>query len=132
MRAYAFVVTVAFLAVLLAWAWPQKVAPPLPDPMRVAMAESLATARAEARRNLEGWQEALRVAPPDTVVRWATRYIRRHDTTWRDTGSADTIEVVRWLASSDSAQRVRGDSLEGVTSIQAYDLSVCLERLEDD
>ena len=100
---------------------------PKPDQQAVALAESLATARAEALANLEAWKSALEGR--DTVVKTVVRYIQRHDTAWRDTGSLDTVEIVRWLALSDSTQRVRGDSLAGELVQARYDVDQCAEEI---
>ena len=98
-----------------------------PDQRAVALAESLATARAESRANLEAWKSALEGR--DTVTKTVVRYIRRHDTAWRDTGSLDTVEIIRWLALSDSTQRVRGDSLAGELVQCRYDADQCADEL---
>ena len=123
---------VASLALIFALAFarwmPAKPAPRLPDLRVVALAESLATARAEARANLEAWMIALQ--DRDTVIKRVVRYVERHDTTWRDTGDVDTVELVRWLAVSDSSQRVRGDSLAGELVQCRYDADQCSEVLQ--
>ena len=98
------------------------------DQQAVALAESLATARAEARANLAAWDAALQ--DRDTVVRRVVRYVVRHDTAWRDTGAADTVELIRWLAVSDSSQRVRSDSLAGELVQCRYDADQCSETLQ--
>ena len=107
--------------------------PDVPKPYQraVALAESLATARAEARANLAAWDAALQ--DRDTVVRRVVRYIAAHDTAivWRDSWRADTVEVIRWLAVSDSSQRVRGDSLAGELVQCRYDADQCSEALRE-
>jgi hypothetical protein len=124
---------VAFLATLVALAWwPQEPAPVVDDRKAVALAESLATARAEARYNLQEWERALQ--DRDTVIRRVVKYIARHDTAWRDhlpdAGKmVDTVEVVRWLAVSDSTLRVVRDSLEGEVVQRDYDLGECRDAL---
>ena len=130
-RASAFlaIAALAFAAALLVARWmPVKPAPLPSDAKVVALAESLATARAEARANLEAWATALEHR--DTVVRVVVRYVARHDTAWRDTGTVDTVELVRWLAVSDSSQRVRSDSLEGELVQCRYDAQTCSEALQ--
>ena len=103
-----------------------------------------ADARAQARRDslvshyatrytrdsarLEQWRDSIESMPPDTLIRRVVRYIRTHDTAWIDTGSTDTVGVVRWLAVSDSAQRVRGDSLQGELDQCVYDLNEAMSR----
>ena len=103
-----------------------------------------ADARAQARRDslvshyatrytrdsvrLEQWRDSIESMPPDTLIRRVVRYIRTHDTAWIDTGSTDTVGVVRWLAVSDSAQRVRGDSLAGELDQCVYDLEEAMSR----
>ena len=125
---------VALVATLTTWAI-ERFQPPEPAtaPQAVALAESLATARAEARHNLQAWKAALRDAPPDTVVRWATRYVRRHDTVWATVQDslqvADPVEVVRWLVVSDSACRVSVDSLEGELVQARFDATQCAEEI---
>lgn len=101
------------------------------DQQAVALAESLATARAEAASRLQSWRNSLRSMPRDTVVRRVVRYIAVHDTAliWRDSGPADTVEVVRWLAASDSSQRVRADSLAGELVQCRYDADQCAEEI---
>lgn len=99
----------------------------LADQRSVALAESLTTARSEARANLAAWDAALQ--DRDTVVRRVVRYVVRHDTAWRDTGAADTVELIRWLAVSDSSQRVRGDSLAGELVQCRYDADQCAEEI---
>ena len=42
----------------------------------------------------------------------------------------DTVEVIRWLAASDSSQRVRGDSLAGELAQCRYDADQCSEALQ--
>ena len=59
------------------------------------------------------------VAPPDTVVRRATRYIRRHDTTRGTRSGAGHHRGSPLAGLVRPAQRVRGRLAEGVTSIQA-------------
>ena len=105
-----------------------------PDPVRIALAESLATARAEARYALEQWEAALQ--DRDTVVRRVVRYIARHDTAWRDhvadSGKMiDTVEVVRWLAVSDSTLRVVRDSLQGELVQCRFDAQTCADELRE-
>ena len=102
------------------------------DQQAVALAESLATARAEAASRLQSWRDSLRSMPRDTVVRRVVRYIAEHDTehVWRDSGRADTVEVIRWLAASDSSQRVRGDSLAGELAQCRYDADQCSDALQ--
>lgn len=138
----------AFLGTLVALCWPREPEEPRTDPKAVALAESLATARAEARHNLEAWRSALDSAPRYTVVRRVVRYIARHDpqagadhvadsgkmidsATHQDSLQVDPVDLVRWLAVSDSAQRVRGDSLEGEIVQRDFDVSQCREALED-
>ena len=77
---------------------------------------------------LEQWRDSIESMPPDTLIRRVVRYIRTHDTAWVDTGSTDTVGVVRWLAVSDSAQRVRGDSLQGELDQCVYDLNEAMSR----
>ena len=103
-----------------------------PEDQHVALAESLATARAEAASRLQSWRDSLRSMPRDTVVRRVVRYIAEHDTAhvWRDSGPADTGEVIRWLAASDSSQRVRGDSLAGELAQCRYDADQCSDALQ--
>jgi hypothetical protein len=124
---------IAFLAVLLALCWrPVEPSPVVDDRKAVALAESLATARAEARHNLQEWEKALQ--DRDTVIRRVVKYIARHDTTWatgKDSLQVDTVEVVRWLAVSDSTQRVRGDSLEGEIVQARFDADQCNEALAE-
>lgn len=127
----ASVMGIAFVAVLLAWCWgPVEPVTPATDGRAVALAESLATARAEAAYNLQAWEASLQ--DRDTVVRRVVKYIQRHDTAWRvlaDSATTDTVEVVRWLAVSDSTQRVRGDSLEGEVVHARFDADQCNEAL---
>lgn len=109
---------------------PRKAVTPSVDPVRVALAESLATARAEAAYNLQAWEASLQER--DTVVRRVVRYIARHDTAWRtiqDSLQVDTVEVVRWLAVSDSTLRVVRDSLEGELVQCRYDAQVAADAL---
>ena len=103
------------------------------DQQAVALAESLATARAEARANLDAWMIALQ--DRDTVIRRVVRYVVRHDTAWlhhvADSGKMiDTVDLVRWLAVSDSSQRVRGDSLAGELVQCRYDADQCADELQ--
>jgi hypothetical protein len=125
------VFALAFLGTLVALCWsPVEPSPAVDDRKAVALAESLATARAEARHNLQEWEKALQ--DRDTVVRRVVKYIQRHDTAWRvlaDSATTDTVEVVRWLAVSDSTQRVRGDSLEGEVVQARFDADQCNEAL---
>jgi len=125
------VFALAFLGTLVTLCWkPVEPAPVVDDRKAVALAESLATARAEARHNLQEWEKALQ--DRDTVVRRVVKYIQRHDTAWRvlaDSATTDTVEVVRWLAVSDSTQRVRGDSLEGEVVQARFDADQCNEAL---
>lgn len=103
---------------------------PAPDRRAVLLAESLATARAEAAYNLQAWEAALQ--DRDTVVRRVVRYIARHDTAWatvKDSLQVDTVEVVRWLAVSDSTLRVVRDSLEGELVQCRFDATTCAEDL---
>ena len=127
----ASVMGVAFVAVLLAWCWgPVEPVTPATDHRAVLLAESLATARAEAAYNLQAWETALR--DRDTVVRRVVRYIARHDTAWRtvqDSLQVDTVELVRWLAVSDSTLRVVRDSLEGELVQCRYDVQVTADAL---
>ena len=129
----ASVMGVAFVAVLLAWCWgPVEPVTPPDDGRAVLLAESLATARAEAAYNLQAWEASLR--DRDTVVRRVVRYIARHDTAWRDhvadSGKMiDTVEVIRWLAVSDSTLRVVRDSLEGELVQCRYDVQVTADAL---
>ena len=101
------------------------------DQQAVALAESLATARAEAASRLQSWRDSLRSMPRDTVVRRVVRYIAAHDTAliWRDSMQTDTVEVVRWLAASDSGCRVSLDSLEGELGQARFDADQCAEEL---
>ncbi len=103
-----------------------------------------ADARAQARRDslvshyatrytrdsarLEQWRDSIESMPPDTLIRRVVRYIRTHDTAWVDTGSTDTVGVVRWLSVSDSAQRVSRDSLAGELDQCVYDLNEAMSR----
>lgn len=127
------VFAVAFLGTLVALCWgPVEPSPVVDNRKAVALAESLATARAEARHNLEAWKTALQ--DRDTVVRRVVKYIARHDTAWRDhvadSGKMiDTVEVVRWLAVSDSTLRVVRDSLEGEIVQARFDADQCNEAL---
>lgn len=124
----ASVMGLAFVAVLLAWCWgPVEPVTPPDDGRAVLLAESLATARAEAAYNLQAWEASLQ--DRDTVVRRVVRYIARHDTAWTDTGSVDTVEVVRWLAVSDSTLRVVRDSLEGELVQCRFDAQTCADDL---
>lgn len=96
------------------------------------LAESLATAQAESRANLDAWAKALEHR--DTVVRVVVRYVARHDTAWlhhvADSGKMiDTVELVQWLAVSDSSQRVRVDSLAGELIQCRYDADQCADEL---
>jgi hypothetical protein len=128
------IASLALVVALVVGNWmPAKPAPRPPDLRVVALAESLATARAEARANLEAWAKALEHR--DTVVRVVVRYVARHDTAWlhhvADSGKMiDTVELVRWLAVSDSSQRVRGDSLAGELVQCRYDADQCSEALQ--
>jgi len=125
------VFAVAFLGTLVALCWePQEPAPVVDDRKAVALAESLATARAEARYNLQAWEAALQ--DRDTVIRRVVKYIARHDTAWatgKDSLQVDTVEVVRWLAVSDSTLRVVRDSLEGEAVQARFDADQCNEAL---
>ncbi len=127
------VFALAFLGTLVALCWkPVEPSPVVDDRKAVALAESLATARAEARHNLQAWEKALQ--DRDTVVRRVVKYIQRHDTAWatgKDSLHVDTVEVVRWLAVSDSTQRVRGDSLEGEVVQARFDADQCNEALAE-
>lgn len=121
------------LAAILTFCAPEKPTTPPTDGRAVLLAESLATARAEARYNLQRWEAALQ--DRDTVVRRVVRYIARHDTAWRDhvadSGKMiDTVEVVRWLAVSDSTLRVVRDSLEGELVQCRFDAQTCAEELQ--
>ena len=102
------------------------------DQQAVALAESLATARAEAASRLQSWRDSLRSMPRDTVVRRVVRYIAAHDAAhvWRDSGRADTVEVIRWLAESDSGCRVSLDSANGETMQARFDADQCAEELQ--
>ena len=114
----------------LATCGPRKAVTPASDRRAVLLAESLATARAEARYNLQAWEAALQ--DRDTVVRRVVRYIARHDTAWRvvaESATTDTVEVVRWLAVSDSTLRVKLDSTNGEVIQRDYDLNECQEAL---
>jgi hypothetical protein len=105
-------------------------APVVDDRKSVALAESLATARTEARHNLQEWKKALE--DRDTVIRRVVKYIARHDTAWRtgkDSLQVDTVEVVRWLAVSDSTLRVVRDSLTGEVVQARFDADQCNEAL---
>ena len=118
----------------LATCGPRKPVTPPSDGRAVLLAESLATARAEARYNLHAWEAALR--DRDTVVRRVVRYIARHDTAWRDhvadSGKMiDTVEVVRWLAVSDSTLRVVRDSLQGELVQCRFDAQTCADELRE-
>lgn len=113
----------------LATCGPRKAVTPASDRRAVLLAESLATARAEARYNLQAWEAALQ--DRDTVVRRVVRYIARHDTAWRDSGSVDTVEVVRWLAVSDSTLRVVRDSLQGELVQCRFDAQTCADELRE-
>ena len=113
----------------LATCGPRKAVTPASDRRAVLLAESLATARAEARYNLQAWEAALQ--DRDTVVRRVVRYIARHDTAWRDSGSVDTVEVVRWLAVSDSTLRVVRDSLQGELVQCRFDATQCADELRE-
>ena len=108
-----------------------KPAPVAVDHRVVAMAESLATARAEAAARLQSWRDSLQSMQRDTVVRRVVRYIRAHDTAlvWRDSMQTDTVEVVRWLAASDSGCRVSLDSIEGELGQARFDADQCAEEL---
>lgn len=127
----ASVMGLAFVAVLLAWCWgPVEPVTPPTDGRAVLLAESLATARAEAAYNLQAWEASLRGR--DTVVKRVVRYIQRHDTAWatgKETLQVDTVEVVRWLAVSDSTLRVVRDSLEGELVQCRYDAQTCADDL---
>jgi hypothetical protein len=126
--AFVGIASLALATALVVGNWPpHKPAPPSPDLRAGALAESLATARAAALANLAAWEAALQ--DRDTVIHRVIRYVVRHDTAWRDTGSLDTIEVVRWLALSDSTQRVRGDSLAGELVQCRYDADQCAEEI---
>ena len=123
------IASLALVVALVVGNWmPAKPAPRPPDLRVVALAESLATARAEARANLDAWMIALQ--DRDTVIKRVVRYVVRHDTAWRDTDDVDTVELVRWLAVSDSSQRVRGDSLAGELIQCRYDADQCSEALQ--
>ena len=113
----------------LATCGPRKAVTPASDRRAVLLAESLATARAEARYNLQAWEAALQ--DRDTVVRRVVRYIARHGTAWRDSGSVDTVEVVRWLAVSDSTLRVVRDSLQGELVQCRFDAQTCADELRE-
>lgn len=130
-NAYSIAMTAAFLGTLAALVWmPQEHAQPVDDRKAIALAESLAQARAEARYSLQAWEAALQ--DRDTVVRRVVKYIQRHDTAWatiRDSGTVDTVEVVRWLAVSDSTLRVVRDSLEGEVAQARFDADQCNEAL---
>ena len=127
----ASVMGLAFVAVLLAWCWgPVEPVTPPDDGRAILLAESLATARAEARYNLQAWEASLR--DRDTVVKRVVRYIARHDTAWatgKDSLQVDTVEVVRWLAVSDSTLRVVRDSLEGELVQCRFDAQTCADDL---
>lgn len=129
----ASVMGIAFVAVLLAWCWgPVEPVTPPTDGRAVLLAESLATARAEAAYNLQAWEDALQ--DRDTVVRRVVRYIQRHDTAWRavaDSATTDTVEVVRWLAVSDSTLRVVRDSLQGELVQCRFDATQCADELRE-
>lgn len=129
----ASVMGVAFVAVLLAWCWgPVEPVTPPTDGRAVLLAESLATARAEAAYNLQAWEASLR--DRDTVVRRVVRYIARHDTAWRvvaESATTDTVEVVRWLAVSDSTLRVVRDSLQGELVQCRFDAQTCADELRE-
>lgn len=127
--AFVGIASLALVVAIVVGNWmPHKPAPPAPDLRAVALAESLATARAEARANLAAWDAALQ--DRDTVVRRVVRYVVRHDTAWRDTGAADTVDLIRWLAVSDSSQRVRSDSLAGELVQCRYNADQCSETLQ--
>lgn len=109
----------------------EPVTPPT-DGRAVLLAESLATARAEAAYNLQQWEAALQ--DRDTVVRRVVRYIARHDTAWatgKDSLQVDTVEVVRWLAVSDSTLRVVRDSLQGELVQCRFDATQCADELRE-
>lgn len=117
---------------LLGTCGPRKAVAPPVDSVRVALAESLATARAEARYNLQAWEAALQ--DRDTVVKRVVRYIQRHDTLWatgKNSLQVDTVEVVRWLALSDSTLRVVRDSLEGELVQCRFDATQCADELRE-
>lgn len=110
-----------------------KPAPVASDHRGVEMAESLATVRAEAAARLQSWHDSLESMPRDTVVRRVVRYIAAHDTLWQDHVVAsheivDTVEIVRWLAASDSSCRVSLDSLEGELVQARWDADQCADR----
>jgi hypothetical protein len=125
------VFALAFLGTLIALCWePVEPSPVVDNRKAVALAESLATARAEARYNLQAWEAALQ--DRDTVIRRVVKYIARHDTAWRvlaDSATTDTVEVVRWLAVSDSTLRVVKDSLIGEVVQARFDADQCNEAL---
>ena len=102
------------------------------DQQAVALAESLSTARAEAASRLQSWRDSLRSMPRDTVVRRVVRYIAAHDAArvWRDSGPADTGEVIRWLAAADSGCRVSLDSANGETMQARFDADQCADELQ--
>ena len=102
------------------------------DQQAVALAESLATARAEADALLQSWRDSLRSMPRDTVVRRVVRYIAAHDTAliWRDSMRTDTVEVIRWLAAADSGCRVSLDSANGETMQARFDADQCADELQ--
>ena len=102
------------------------------DQQAVALAESLATARAEAASRLQSWRDSLRSMPRDTVVRRVVRYIAAHDTAliWRDSMRTDTVEVIRWLAAADSGCRVSLDSANGETMQARFDADQCADEMQ--
>lgn len=122
---------VALVATLTSWAIERFEAhEPATSPQAVALAESLATALAETRAALRAWETALRDAPPDTVVRWATRYVRRHSTdTVYAVDTLPPVELVRTLVVSDSACRVSVDSLAGEVVQARFDADQCAEEI---
>lgn len=127
----AILLGIALVATLTTWAIERFEAhEPATVPQAVALAESLATARAETRAALRAWETALRDAPPDTVVRWATRYVRRHSTdTIYTVDTLPPVDLVRTLVVSDSACRVSLDSLAGEVVQARFDADQCAEEI---
>jgi hypothetical protein len=136
MRSYALAITIAFLATLsaLCWDW-RGVHRAEPSRDVAALADSLRRASTASRDSAQVWADSIRSAPRDTLIRRVVRYIYRHDTAWgiaQDT-ARDTVdrlvEVTRWLAVSDSGQRVSRDSLGGVIALRDVELGQCRDSL---
>ncbi len=136
----ASVMGLAFVAVLLAWCWgPVEPVTPPDDGRAVLLAESLATARAEGRQEVQRVRDSAKALPPSVVVRWAIKRIQVRDTAWRmwspdsippDTSElAQCREVVRKCETDLAVEGFVADSAKGELVQCRYDAQVTADAL---